>query len=430
MHPIDPGAIDVIQDVIVGQLQTGFQRVQAVAWPLLYAFAVIEMVLLGLGLALGRRAAAGDLLWMVVKIGVIIFLIQNYAYLLQTVLAGFAWLGLQPQDVRDGAMTVQEVIQRPSRIWQLGYDPALGLLEVAVKADGGQPGIALIYGWLGFGILVAFGVLVAQIVFTIVAFYGIALMALLLVPLGVFRPTGGLLDRALQQVLSAAARVLVLVLLVGVLVRLWPDLQAPRFTAKTPIDQPLGLFFLAATFALLAFRLPGLAARVVGPLAAARPRPADLAVEVAPSRTIVVPAPLPAALREGARVAPGVAGRAAAERPAVTAAAGPAQLAPPATGGQGAAGATGGGTATGTARVEGGRGESLPALGGGGAGGGAARGRVSDATVDTLAAAFRKALAKEEGRAVENQRKAQRLQAMRDAARRAPEPERNSVDAA
>ena len=91
MHPIDPGAIDVIQDVIVGQLQTGFQRVQAVAWPLLYAFAVIEMVLLGLGLALGRRAAAGELLWMVVKIGIVIFLIQNYAYLLQTVLAGFAW---------------------------------------------------------------------------------------------------------------------------------------------------------------------------------------------------------------------------------------------------------------------------------------------------------------------------------------------------
>ncbi|MFO1060546.1 MAG: type IV secretion system protein [Dongiaceae bacterium] len=374
MHPIDPGAIDVIQDVIVGQLQTGFQRVQAVAWPLLYAFAVIEMVLLGLGLALGRRAAAGELLWMVVKIGIVIFLIQNYAYLLQTVLAGFAWLGLQPQEVTDGAVTVQEVIQRPSRIWQLGYDPALGLLEVAVKADGGQPGIAFIYGWLGFGILVAFGVLVAQIVFTIVAFYGVALVALLMVPLGIFRPAGGLLDRALQQVLAAAARVLVLVLLVGVLVRLWPDLDVPRFTAKTPIDQPLGLFFLAATFALLAFRLPGLAARVVGPLAAARPRPADLAVEVAPARPIVAPAPLPAALRDGAQVAPGIAGRAAADRPAVTAAAGPAQLAPPAVSTPGAAGATGGGNATGTARVEGGRGESLPALGGSGGGPGSGRG--------------------------------------------------------
>jgi type IV secretion system protein TrbL len=429
MQPIDPGAIDVIQDVIVGELQNGFQRVQAIAWPLLYSFAVIEMVLLGLGLALGRRAAAGDLLGMVIKVGLLIFLIQNYAYLLQAVLAGFAWIGVQPQDVTAGAVTVQEVIQRPSRIWQLGYNPALGLLEVAVKADGQQPGIALIYGGLGFGILIAFGVLVAQIVFTIVAFYGVALVALLLVPLGIFRPAGGLLDRSLQQVLAAAARVAVLVLLVGVLVRLWPDLEAPRFTAKTPIDQPLGLFFLAATFALLGSRLPGVAARAVGPLATARPRPAETAIDVAPARAYVAPAPLPAALREGAQAPGAIAGRAAADRPAVTAAAGPAQLPPPAIAAPGQAGA-GSGTATGTARVEGGRGEGLPALGGGAVGGGAAgRGKVSDATIDTLAAAFRKALAKEEGRAAENERKVRRLQAMRDAARRPPEKEQSVAGA-
>ena len=62
MHPLDPTAVNVVQDVIVAQLQAGFTRVQAIAWPLLYGFAVLEVVLVGLGVALGRRTVASDLL--------------------------------------------------------------------------------------------------------------------------------------------------------------------------------------------------------------------------------------------------------------------------------------------------------------------------------------------------------------------------------
>ena len=82
MHPLDPSTVNVVQDVIVAELQAGFTRVQAIAWPLLYGFAVLEMVLVGLGIALGRRAVASDLLGTVIKIGFIVFLIQNYTYLL------------------------------------------------------------------------------------------------------------------------------------------------------------------------------------------------------------------------------------------------------------------------------------------------------------------------------------------------------------
>src|SRR5258708_15740579 len=251
MHPLDPGAVNVVQDVILGQPQAGFERVQAIAWPLLYGFAVLEMVLVGLGIALGQRAVAGELLGKIIKIGFIVFLIHNYASLLQTILSGFSWIG---QGIGGGSLmaTVQEAMARPSRLWELGYDPALRLFDVAAKADAQQPGIALIYTVLGFGLLISFGLIAAQVVFAIVAFYGVALVGLLLVPLGIFRPTDGLLDRALGHVLAAAARVLATGLLVGALVTLWSKLEIAEFTVRTPIDQPLGLLLMAATFALLA----------------------------------------------------------------------------------------------------------------------------------------------------------------------------------
>src|SRR5215470_3291993 len=319
MHPLDPSAVNVVQDVIVAELQAGFTRVQAIAWPLLYGFAVLELVLVGLGIALGRRAVASDLLGTVIKIGFIVFLIQNYAYLLQAILGGFSLIGEGLGG--SGVMaTVQEAMAKPAVLWQLGYDPALRLFEVAAKADAQQPGIALIYTGLGFGILLSFGLIVAQVVFAIVAFYVVALVGLLLVPLGIFRPTEGLLDRALGQILAAGARVLATGLLAGALVALWSKLDIHDFKIDTPIDQPIGLWLVAITFALLIIKLPAVAARVVGPIVSGR-RVATSgggAAELAIRRS---EAPLPAApvaaLRQGVEVGPLVDRGARDDRPAL-----------------------------------------------------------------------------------------------------------------
>ena len=65
-----------------------------------------------------------------------------------------------------------------------------------------------------------------------------------LVPLGIFRPTEGLLDRALGQILAAGARVLATGLLAGALVTLWSKLDLHEFKIDTPIvDQVYALLY-------------------------------------------------------------------------------------------------------------------------------------------------------------------------------------------
>ncbi|MFO1058439.1 MAG: type IV secretion system protein [Dongiaceae bacterium] len=411
---IDPAAINAAQELIVGQLQAGFARVQAIAWPLLYAFAVIELVLLGIGVAFGRGGVANELLGKLLRIGLIVLLIGNHAELLRVVLQGFSWVGAGAGG-EAGLAAMQEAVARPARLWQLGYDPALRLFEVAAAADGQQPGIAIIYAGLGFGLLAAFGLIAAQLIFAIVGFYCVALVGLLLVPLGIFRPTERLLDRALGQVLAAAARVLAIGILVAALVALWSKLTIADFTLKTPIDQPVGLLLLAATFALLGAKLPALAARAVGLIGARAPVPPPAAPE-------------PARARPELRLVAGTdlaAGRAAAlDREAearretgLAAAAGPAALifgaaapglavraleAPPAAAVRAAAPGP----------------EPFAAVRGAGL-------RLSSHhSVDAMAAAFARALRQDRERETELARKARRLQAMRAAAgRRPPEPD-------
>jgi hypothetical protein len=420
MHPLDPSAVNVVQDVIVAELQAGFTRVQAIAWPLLYGFAVLELVLVGLGIALGRRAVASDLLGTVIKIGFIVFLIHNYAYLLQAVLGGFSLIG---EGLGGGGVmaTVQEAMAKPAVLWGLGYDPALRLFEVAAKADAQQPGIALIYTGLGFGILLSFGLIAAQVVFAIVAFYVVALVGLLLVPLGIFRPTEGLLDRALGQILAAGARVLATGLIAGALVALWSKLDLHDFKIDTPIDQPIGLWLVAITFALLIIKLPAVAARVVGPIVSGRRAAtsggsAELAIRRSEAPLPVAPV---AALRQGVEVGPLVDRGARDDRP---------PLPPPATVAATVAATSSPGVVqaiaspAGTmARIEGPRHDGAPAARDGGAG---FPGRASGLAAETLAAAFHKMLLQDRQRQSEIARKARRLRAMRVAAGRRPDGRR------
>jgi len=317
---------------------------------------------------------------------------------------------------------VQEAMAKPAALWALGYDPALRLFEVAAKADAQQPGIALIYTGLGFGILLSFGLIAAQVVFAIVAFYVVALVGLLLVPLGIFRPTEGLLDRALGQILAASARVLATGLLAGALITLWSKLDLHEFKIDTPIDQPIGLLLVAATFALLIIKLPAVAARVVGPIASGR-RAATSgggAAELAIRRS---EAPLPVApvagLRQGVEIGPPVDRGARDDRPALSA---PATVAAtiaataPASVVQAIASPAGG-----PARIEGPRHDGAPAARDGGAG---LRGRASGLAAETLAAAFHKMLLQDRQRQSEIARKTRRLRAMRAAAGRRPDGRR------
>jgi type IV secretory pathway TrbL component len=255
---IDPGAITLVQTTFIQHISDAFQLISHYALNILYLFAIFEVVVFGLLWAFQQSASWGSVFFKVIKIGLIFFIIQNYAWLLDVIIKSFAQIGGVVADTKN----LNQYVFNPAAIWQYGYDVSLNLLKVAAVSGGGI-GLSITQVALGLGILLVFGLLGIQIVLQVVGFYLISLIALILLPFGTFSPSSGMFDKSVQAVLKAGVRVAVLIMVMGIAVTVWNSFGAIDLSSYN-INQPLGLFFTALLFLYLAIRLPYLAADAVG----------------------------------------------------------------------------------------------------------------------------------------------------------------------
>ncbi len=257
---IDVGAITLIQSTFLGGLKKAFSTVAAYALNLLYLFAILELVIFGFVWALKRDVGWDKLFFKIIKIGLIFFIIQNYEYLLRTIMESFAQLS---GVVINNAGIVKYVFN-PAKIWQYCYYSGVHLLQLSTL--GSNYGLAMIQVSLGMGILLVFGLLGIQMVLQMVSFYVVSLGALILLPFGAFTLGRGMFDKAVQTVFQAGIRLMALIIIIGIAVVTWDGFQLVDMatTANFNINQPLGLFFTALLFCSLAFYLPRVLSQAVG----------------------------------------------------------------------------------------------------------------------------------------------------------------------
>ncbi len=257
---LDSGAITKIQSTFLGNLNIAFSTVAKYALNLLYLFAVLEVVIFGLIWALQRDVGWEKLFFKIIKIGLIFFIIQNYTWLLDTIMQSFAQLA----GVVINNTAVAKYIFNPAKIWAYGYDSGINLLQLATTTN--SFGLAMVQISLGMGILLVFGLLGIQMVLQIVGFYMVSLGALIFLPFGAFILGRGMFDKAVQAVFQAGIRLMVLIIIIGVAVVVWDGFQLMDLaqTTKFNINQPLGLFFTALLFLCLALYLPKVLSQVVG----------------------------------------------------------------------------------------------------------------------------------------------------------------------
>jgi len=258
---IDPGAITLIQNTFLHHINDAFVYIAHYALNLLYIFTAFEVTLTGLAWAIRRDMIWGQVFFKIIKIGLIFFIIQNYVSLLDVILKSFAQLG----GIVANTSHLSHVIFNPAKIWQYGYDIGLGLLKTAAVSS--SIGLAIIMTTLGLGMLFVFGLLGIQIILQIVAFYLVSFTALIFLPFGVFNPTARMFDTAVQSVLKAGVRLMILILVIGMAVTIWKNFDLSGLVppySDVNINQPLGLFFTALLFLYLAIRLPKMVASVVG----------------------------------------------------------------------------------------------------------------------------------------------------------------------
>jgi len=113
-------------------------------------------------------------------------------------------------------------------------------------------------GFVFVGVTMAFGLMAMQIFITFVEFYLVSLLALMLVPFGVFRHTAFLAEKALGGVAAFGIKVMVLV---AITAAIQPLMETLRMTNKSPgLNELMSLFLGSWSLTLLAWHAPGVAA--------------------------------------------------------------------------------------------------------------------------------------------------------------------------
>lgn len=255
---IDPGAISLIQATFLNHINDAFLLVVHYALDLLYLFAAFEIVFIGFAWAMQQDIAWGRALFKIIKIGLIFFIIQNYAELTNVIVRSFAQMG----GIVANTAHLSEIIFNPAKIWAFGYDNGLILLKAATAST--SFGLSLIQIILGMGIVFTFGLLGIQIVLQVVGFYFVALISLVFLPFGAFNPSANMFERAVQSVLQAGVKVMVLITVIGVAVTVWGTFNLAQMGVPFNINAPMGLFFTALLFLYLAIKLPNISAKAVG----------------------------------------------------------------------------------------------------------------------------------------------------------------------
>ena len=251
--------VNDIQSQFLAQLIQAFSTMGGYAYQLLFLLATLEIVMFGLIWALKQEAHWGQLMFKVIKIGLIAYVISSAPMLVDTLIATFGQVGAQAA----GAQGLNSVLFAPARLWEYSYDSMMHLLELASDPKT-TVGLAIIQTALGLGTIVAMALITIQVVFQLVAFYFIALFGLLLIPFGVLGSTMGLFEQVLRALLKAATRVAVIMMVLGAAVLTWRVLGLQHQGEVANINENLGLFVSALLFAYFTLSLPKLVASVVG----------------------------------------------------------------------------------------------------------------------------------------------------------------------
>lgn len=254
---IDVTSINSIEGLLLTNIISGFSTLTGYASHLLYYFTAFEIIFAGFAWVLYQNQYAERLFSQLIKIGVVLFIIENFTSLINSILGSALTIGAQ---LSHGG--IQNVLLNPGILWQYGYNFAVSLLQVSASAEGFS--LPLILMVMGFGILFVVAILGIQVFVQVVSFYLVAAMSLIFLPLSVFSPLRDFLSQSMKSLLQATVRLMVQMLIVSAALAVWSEMSLQNFTPDMNINQPLGFLFSGLLFVLASAYLPRVAEKVIG----------------------------------------------------------------------------------------------------------------------------------------------------------------------
>jgi type IV secretion system protein TrbL len=220
---------------------------------ILALFITLEMIFFGLWWALGADNRIVDGIKKVLKFGFWIWLVTNFPAIVDWVIQSFITAGFRAVAYTGPASTLLD----PSALFNNYFIAADPIFKVIDSLAWFNLGAIILFGLSLVILLIAYLIMAAQVFLTVIEFYIVCAVALIILPFGVFKHTSFLGEKAIGALISYGIKFMVLALLLG--------LSNPVFASLVPPSNPdlNTCFSVAAASLLLGFlfwNAPGMAA--------------------------------------------------------------------------------------------------------------------------------------------------------------------------
>ncbi|MFZ9035032.1 MAG: type IV secretion system protein [Francisellaceae bacterium] len=257
--PLGPQLLDKIQFGFIEQINAKFSALQNSSVGLLAIVATLEVVIFALAWMIKQDEGFGLLIIKLLKIGIFFFIVNSFPMILQGLLGLFIKVGyiIAPEKS-------QALLFSPGRFWAMGFKAGVSMMKVSAQYGSFNMGLAMMYLFLGLGMLLIFAAIGAQIIISVVLFYFVSVMTLIIVPLGVLKPLQDMFNRAIQHLIAAGVRLFAVILILGVSFEILKGIKVTSVSQSSDLTKPLALFFSSFILMILVYSLPALLARMVG----------------------------------------------------------------------------------------------------------------------------------------------------------------------
>lgn len=257
---MDPGILTEILKSLIGVFTENFSIISGYASSILWNLIFIEIVILGILIALGKTPSAGDLFSKLLMLGMFTFLIAGYIELIDVIIRSFIQAGL----VSSGNQISVAEFLNPSGLFWKGFE-IIEPLEKELAASGNSLfGIVRsfpLFLMVSF-IVISFVMMAFQIVLTLLEFYIVSGLAVIFLPFGVNKHTSFLADKAIAGILASGFKVMVLAAVTGaswsVLERLFSGV-----TADLSFSRACSLMAASMLLGMLVYRAPSIASGMI-----------------------------------------------------------------------------------------------------------------------------------------------------------------------
>lgn len=254
---MDPGILTKLLNAFALVFTGGFAQVMPEALWLLRTLAAIELVIVALWWALTQDDALVAFLAKALWFGAFLYLVTAWPTLTRAVVTSFMQTGLL---AGGGGLTVTD-FTNPSTIAGYGLQ-VTAVIFARISSFSGFGAITnlpevLLAGFSALGIVLAFFVMAIQVFITLLEFYLVSMLALILVPFGVFRHTAFLAERAFGMILACGIKLMVLACITSAMLPVLVTLQIPADPAFKDI---LSLLLASLALAMLTWHAPSVAA--------------------------------------------------------------------------------------------------------------------------------------------------------------------------